>query len=152
MAFSQTVEDFCKHLDTAPVQKVSEDRLKGKSLLKDISFQVPGEKEKRVIEMPKVLDRPMPSSGDVKKHMMECQEHRKKGLEKLKGVGAKDQRKLAAIAKAGISGGSVKDHFKVLSKLPAGMCGSTPTLASAAQMQKGLEKVKAEGLKLDSDW
>jgi len=151
MSFSQTVESFCAHLQNAPQMEVEKKTTARKGPPPFDMSKIPLEPEAaQKIERALALteQRDMPTAKETLEHMDKLNTFLQSTLETFGGLSCEDKCKLSAIAKAGISGGTVSGQYKYIPK--HGSC--VFTMASAAQMQKGLAKAKAEGLDLDAEW
>jgi hypothetical protein len=163
MSFSKIIEAFSRHLESAP--KFSLDALraqgqgggKGKAVggrkLFDVSKMAGAKLNPQIMQSLNAVQDKLDAAtahATPEQHLAHTKKlagFRMSTLAAFKTLSEDDKRKLSAIAKAGISGGTVLGQYKYL--LP-GSC--TWSMVSTAQMQKGLDQAKAEGLDLDGVW
>lgn len=151
MSFSEIVDSFCKHLESTPEAPKSErraEKLARSGKLFDLSKVKGINANPQIMQSIERAQTALPATVTPEQHFAHTKAlagFRKRTLESFKTLSAEDKRKLSAIAKAAISGGTVAEQYRFM--MPG---SSTFSMASAQMVREGLEKVKAEGLDLDA--
>lgn len=150
MGFTQSVEKIVTQLKTsrtAAATKKADLQKKQKAEqkpLREISYSAGGKKTiVNVPELPAALRLIVPAETTAR----ENRASREASIAELQKLSPEERRKLAALARAGATNGSVKANFKMT---PFDTFSSA--VANPEDIQKGLEIAQREGLKLDASW